>query len=459
MIRRTAFFLVLLFIVQIFASLPAEAFEYFRDPIAQSAYLAETEDGTVLYEYNAHARHPADSLAKIMTLLLAAEAVENDIISDNELIIMTESAWIDINEDSTTLNILPEEEMSFIDLLYSAYVGNANEANNMIALRVSGSIDAFVAMMNAKASEIGATSTRFVNPHGQHNESQYTTAYDQFLIFREAMKSSLFSEVASTFRHTTETIEGFDPRTISSSNSLINQSSRYYYRHCIAGRDSVTYEGGLSLVAMAEEDGLTLISVILGSNDVILTDGSAELRNFTETLRLLQWGYTQFAWRDILKTTDLLAKVPVLHGSGADFVNARPEASLSLLLNNAIPTESFIRTITLYSDEDDPLIAPISSGEILGEVVITRGSIEYARMNLVANTDINLNGIEYIRRQVTEMLSTTLARNIIIILIALVGLYVLLVIRYNIVRANRLRRIKNAKSDIIKQRHENFRDY
>jgi len=148
-----------------------------------------------------------------------------------------------------------------------------------------------------------------------------------------------------------------------------------------------------------------------------------------------------------------------MHGSGADFINARPESSLSLLLDNSVSTDSFIRNITIFSEEnDEPLIAPISSGDILGEVTITRDGITYATMNLVANTDISLNGIEYIRRQISAMLATDLARNVMIVLVLLIGLYVALVIRYNIVRANRLRRIKNAKSDIIRERHDNFRD-
>ena len=459
MIRKTALLLILLFIIQIIPGFHASADESFRDLAAQSAILAETEGGTILYQHNAHVRHPADSLTKIMTLLLASHAIENDVIGDHELITMTESAWVDINENSTTLDIQPGEVMSFIDLMYCAYVGNANEANNMIALRLAGSINAFVIMMNEKAAELGATETRFINPHGQHHELQYTTAHDQFVIFKEAMKSLLFAEVAGTFRHITESIDDFDSRTITSSNFMLSQSSRYYYRNLIAGRDSATFEGGYSLITMAEEEGLSFISVVLGSYDIVFDDGSAELRNYTESIRLIQWGYSQFAVRDILKTTDLLARVPIQHGSGVDFVNARPESSLSLLLNNAIPTESFIRNITLYYNDDNPLIAPISSGDVLGEVRITHNGFEYARMNLVANTDVSLNGIEFIRRQISAMLSTALARNIIILLALILILYIVLVVRYNIARANRMRKIKNAKKDIMRQRQEDYRDY
>jgi D-alanyl-D-alanine carboxypeptidase (penicillin-binding protein 5/6) len=218
-------------------------------------------------------------------------------------------------------------------------------------------------------------------------------------------------------------------------------------------------EGGYSLVALAEEDGLALISVILGANDYIFEDGSADIRSYSETLRLFQWGYTNFAWRDVLKTTELLARVPILHGSGTDFVNARPEESLSLLLNNAVPTNAIIRNITIFSEEnDDPLVAPIEAGDILGEVVISRNGVIYARTNLVANTNVSLSGIEYIRGHVRELLSSAAARTVMLILGGLLIVYILLVVRYNIVRANRLRKIKEAKNDLIRERHQNFRE-
>jgi len=459
MLRKTAVFLVLVFILQAALSFPASASGTFDGLVARAAILAEKDSGLVLFDNNMHMRHPADSLTVIMTLFLAAQAVENDEVNDHELITMTESAWHDIGENSTTQDIEPGEVMTFIDLMYSAFVGNASEACNMIALRLGGTITSFVAMMNDKANEIGAENTRFVNPHGKFNESQYTTAYDLYLIFSEAMRNALFAEVASTFRHVTEGIDETESRILTTSNALLNQSSRYYYRHSISGRDSATYEGGYSLITFAEEDGLALISVILGSNVHIFEDESTDIRSYSETLRLLQWGYTNFAWRDVLKTTDLLARVPVLHGSGADFVNVRPEEPLSLLLNNAVPTDSFIRDITIFSEEnDDPLIAPIEAGEILGEVIISRDGVIYAKTNLVANTNISLSGIEYIRGHVRDILSSAAARTVMLILGGLLVVYILLVIRYNIVRANRLRRIKEAKNDIIRERHQNFRD-
>ena len=459
MLKKTAIFLLLVFILQVISIPSASASDAFRDFAGRSAILIERDSELVLYDYNRHLRHPADALTKIMTVLLAAYAVEEDDINDHELVTMTETAWFDLNDNSTTQEIFPEERMTFIDLMYSAYVGNANEACNMIALRIAGSVDAFVRMMNDKAAELGAANTRFVNTHGQYHDMQYTTAYDMYLIFNEAIKSSLFLEISGTYRHITESIDDTGSRTLTSSNSMLNQSSRYHSRNLISGRDSATYEGKYSMIAYAEEDGLSLISVVLGADVRILEDESAVLRNFSETIRLLQWGFTQFSWRDVLKTTELLAKVVVLHGSGADFVNARPETALTLLLDNAIPNDAFIKTVIIYSERDnEPLIAPVSAGDILGEVIITRDGTEIARRLLIANTDVNLNGFEYIRRQIVELLSTNTVRYVIFILAALLMLYIALVIRYNILRSIRLRRIKNAKNDLIRDRHQNHRD-
>jgi len=451
-----------------FISATASAEVPFQHIAAQAAILVERDTGEILFEHNIHTSHPTDALNKIMTLILASYAIENDIISEHELITMTESAWYDLDEYSLTLGIEPGEAMSFIDLIYSSFVGNASEASNMIAIRMGGSIDGFVRMMNERAAEIGALNTHFVNPHGQRNPAQFTTAYDQFLIFNDAIRSSLFSEVASTFRHVTEATYESEARTLTTSNSMLNQGSRYYYRHHTAGRDTNLVEGGRSMVVYAEESGLSLISVVLGSSDQMFDDGSTDMRNFSESLRLLTWGFDNFSWRNILSTTDLLARVPVLYGSGVDFVNARPEESLSLLLNDDVPADAFVRHVTLFYDDYNQLAAPVTAGEhILGEVLITRDGLEYARIRLVANTNVSLSGLEYMRRQLVGLVfeeyedgsrMTSIARNTLLILGVVVFIYLALLIRYHVVRANRRRRIKHAKDDLIRERHQGFRD-
>ena len=437
----------------------AQASSRFGDVVARSALLTEVDSGTILFEYNMHAPQPVGDFAKIMTLLLATEAIINNEVHGANVVTMSESAWHDINENSSTRNIIPEEEMTLLDLMYSAFVGNANEANNMIAEYIAGSIDAFVRRMNERAAELGCENTTFVNPHGQYDERQYTTAYDQFLIFREAVNNNLFLEISGTIRHVTAETNMTDARRLINTNSMLNQAGRYYYRHLITGATSFLFEGGYSFIGYAESEGLPLISIIFGSSAIIHEDQSTDLQNLLETRRLLDWGFSNFAIRSIISSSDLIARVPVEHGAGADFVNLRPESSIELLLDNAIPDEAFIRDIIIYSEvNDEPLVAPIEAGTVLGEVTISRDGFEYGTILLVANTSIELHRFQLIRMQITEALNSTIVRNIIIALAILVFIYIVLIIRYNVIRQKRLAAIRRNKQALINERQNRHAD-
>ena len=455
MVKKTAIFAIILPAVLLFLCVPAEASSSFSDLVAASALLAEADTGQILFENNTNKRHPADALVKVMTLLLAAKAIEDGEVSEDDMVIMTQSAWHDISNRSATQNIRAGEEMTLLDLMYSAYVGGANEACNMIAEHIAGSVDAFVAMMNERAVAIGCGNTNFTNPHGQYNENQYTTGRDQFLIFRDATSMPLFSEISGAFRYTVPATNMSDLRRLTSTNSLLNQNSKYYFRHCTAGIASNTFEGGHSYVGLTETDGLSLIVVILGSDEIMQEDGSYDMRNLTEARRLSEWGYSQFAWRTVISTTDLIARAPILHGAGADFVILRPESEIKLLLDNDIPIDAFNKNITIYSiEEDEPLVAPIAAGDVLGEVSLTRNGIEYGPVLLVANTNIELHRFEFMRIQAKEILSSPAAKYVIWGLVIIIAGYIALIVRYNVLRRQRLNRINQAKRKLAEERRK-----
>jgi len=425
----------------------------FRDIVAQSALLAEADSGQILFEHNMRASHPADALARIMTLLLVVSAIENNEAHIEELIEMTDTAWEGLTSNNTTLNIRPGEEMTLKDLMYCAFVGSAAEAGNMLAERVAGSVEAFVELMNRRAIELGCENTRFFNTHGSHNSSQITTARDQFFILREALGNPIFAEISGVFRYSTESTNMSDTRRITGTNSLLNSAGKYYFRYCTSGMASVTFEGGHSFAGAAEADGLSLIVVILGSDEVINEDESVDMRNLTEARRLLEWGFSEFSWRTVISTTDLVEKAPILHGAGADFVNLRPETEIVLLLENSVPLEEFIRAITIYSvQKNEPLVAPIEAGEVLGEMSLIRNNIEYGPILLVANTSIELHRFEFIRMQVMDILNTPAARYIMWGLGLLLLAYIGLVIRYNIIRSRKVRKISEAKRKLAEER-------
>ena len=438
---------------------PAAAATPFRNIIAASALLAEADTGEALYEYKTGDRRPADSLTKIMTLLIAISACETGKVRQNDMIEMSDTAWLDMTSLSTTQSIMPGEKMTLLDLMYCAYVGSANEACNRIAEHVAGSIEAFIGMMNARAKELGCENTNYRNTHGQYNERQYTTAQDQFIVFREAMSHPLFVEMSSSYSYETASTNVSEPRRLSGTNSLLNANSKYYYRPCTSGIASASFEGGYSFVAFAETDGLSLITVVLGSDLVTFEDESTEMRNITETRRLFEWGFSEFSWRNILSTSYLAGKAPVTHGAGADYVNLRPELPIRVLLDNSIPDEEFIKTATIFSeDTGKTLYAPISAGEVLGEVTVTRKGVNYGTRKLIADTDIELHRLQFIKMQIEDLVTSTTARRVAAALLILIAGYIALVIRYNVKRRKRLRRIADAKKNLINERRSQHMD-
>jgi D-alanyl-D-alanine carboxypeptidase (penicillin-binding protein 5/6) len=120
-----------------------------------------------------------------MTVLLAIEAIESEKVSLYDEVTASSDISYDLIPDGSSANITAGETMTLENLLYCAMVSSANEACNVIAEYIGGSIAAFIDMMNAKAEELGCTGTHFNNTHGLPDEDHYTTAWDFALITRK----------------------------------------------------------------------------------------------------------------------------------------------------------------------------------------------------------------------------------------------------------------------------------
>ena len=187
-----------------------------------AAVIAEADTGRVLYELNAdEQRYPA-SLTKVMTVLLAVEAIERGEASLDDTVTAGMEAIQGMYYAGSTSNIQAGEEMTLRDLMYCAMLGSANEACNIIAVHISGSLDAFVALMNERAAELGCTGTHFNNTHGLPDSDHYTTARDFTMITCEAMAHDLFAEISGTVSYTVPATNMSGERRLSNTNGLIN---------------------------------------------------------------------------------------------------------------------------------------------------------------------------------------------------------------------------------------------
>ena len=300
-----------------------------------AAIVIDMDTGRSLYDYNADEQRAPASLTKIMTVLLAVEAVDRGEASLDDSVTAGDEALDGMVEDGSTESIKVGETMSLRDLLYCAMLSSANEACNIIAVHISGSIDAFVSEMNARAAELGCTGTHFANTHGLPDSDHYTTARDLAVISREAMNNETFYELSGTTGYTVPATNMSEERRLNNTNGLINpESTAYpgnYYEYARAGKPGHTDEAGFCLASMAERDGVKLIAVVLGGQRLDDGAGGSTYTNFSDTRTLYNWVYSNFEMQEILSSTEIVSSVDVDLAAHGGEAMLRPEESVRAL--------------------------------------------------------------------------------------------------------------------------------
>lgn len=159
---------------------------------AEAAGVFSMDGSQTVYSKNVYEKLYPASTTKIMTALIA---IKYGNLSD-EVTVTSDAV---ITEAGATLSgIQPGDKLTLEQLLYGLMLPSGNDAGAAIAIHMAGSIEGFADMMNQEARAIGATGTHFTNPHGLHEEDHYTTAYDLYLIFHEALKYPKFREVTGS---------------------------------------------------------------------------------------------------------------------------------------------------------------------------------------------------------------------------------------------------------------------
>lgn len=236
-------------------------------PIAESAGLFDTKDAEVKYAKNVHEKLNPASLTKVMTALVALKyGTLDDII--------TASANVQINESGAQLIGLKQgDRLTLEQALHGLLMYSGNDAAVAIAEHVGGSIEEFVNMMNQEALLIGATNSHFVNSHGLTDTEHYSTAYDLYLIFNEAMKEEKFTEIIHMTTYTTIYTDSkgkSKEATWNNTNLFLKEGSEYSAPEnviVIGGKTGTTAAAGSCLILLSKDaSGAPFISVILKSD-------------------------------------------------------------------------------------------------------------------------------------------------------------------------------------------------
>ncbi len=229
---------------------------------SEAAALFSIDDEQVMYSKNAFERLYPASITKVMTAIVAIKYGNlQDVVTVTEDAVITESG-------ATLCGIHPGDQLTLEQLLYGLMLPSGNDAGAAIAVHMGGSIEGFAEMMNEEARQLGATGTHFVNPHGLTDENHYTTAYDLYLIFNEALKLPKFREVTGTTAYTASYTDGNGSPVLKTWEGgnwyLVGQRETPQGLTVFSGKTGTTQAAGYCLImASRDEQEKEYISVVL----------------------------------------------------------------------------------------------------------------------------------------------------------------------------------------------------
>lgn len=357
-IRSLSALLCLIFFFGLFAGqFTARAIEYKMPEIeAKSALLMEATTGRILGEMNADEALPPASVTKIMTLLLVMEAIDAGKLSLDDMITASANA---ASMGGSQIFLKEGETMRAEDLIKSVVIASANDAAVALAEHISGSEEAFVAQMNARAAELGMTNTVFENTNGLDDSvsRHLTSARDIALMSRALLAHPQILNYTTVWMDTIR--DGSFGLT--NTNRLIR-----FYRGATGLKTGSTSRAGFCISATAERDGLHLISVIMGAP-------SRDIRN-EGAKALLDWGFANYSFYS--HTLEIEEPIYVRGGVTSSCVlRCTPFSAV-------LPKESTGKVeFTLSVPES--VSAPLCAGEKAGEVIYSCDGEEIGRADVL----------------------------------------------------------------------------
>lgn len=247
---------------------------------AEGGILLDADSGAVLYGKSIHVPYFPASITKILTALIVIENCNMD-----DIVTFSHNAVYNVEAGSSNANIDEGDQLTVRDCLYAMMLKSANEVANALAEHTAGSIEAFAAMMNAKAVSLGCTDSHFNNPSGLNDPEHYTSAYDMALIAQAAFQNETFVTIDSTLYYDLPpTKRNPDGLRVYPGHRMLKRNMSQYYPGIIGGKTGYTSLAGNTLVTCAERNGMKLIAVILNGHQT----------HYSDTKSLLDFGFANF---------------------------------------------------------------------------------------------------------------------------------------------------------------------
>lgn len=338
---------------------------------SKAQVLMEPSTGKILYANNEDERLLPASVTKIMPLLLTMEAIDSGKLNYTDIITCSKKA---AGLGGSQIWFEEGEKLTVEDALKAICVVSANDVTVAIAEHLSGSEENFVASMNAKAKELGMINTNFVNSHGIDAENHYTSAKDIAIMSRE-----LVNKHPEILKYTSIWMDSIRDGKfgLSNTNKLVR-----FYEGTTGIKTGSTSKALFNLSASATRDGTTFIAVVL-------TAPTGDIRN-AEVKQLLDYGFSNFKTKTIYKGGSIVDNITInkhLNNSLDVFI----DEDISILFEKGKEIEH--EEVIEYAVD---LKAPISKGEVIGNIIITEksGKEIIAKKDVIAKDDVEKSNLK-----------------------------------------------------------------
>lgn len=323
---------------------------------AKAAAVINGDNGEIIYSQNANTRLPMASTTKIMTGLLLCEYG-----NFHREITVTEEM---LKVEGSSMGLLAGDKVTLHDLLYGLMLASGNDAANVIAFVLGGSLDGFVQMMNEKAEELGLTDTHFATPSGLDADDHYTTAYELAKLTQYAMQNDYFAEAVSCEKATLNYGNPPYKRSLTNHNKMLN-----LFDGAVGVKTGFTKKSGRCLVSGAKRDGKFVIAVTLNDPN-----------DWQDHANLLEYGLSSIKQTEISPQYSS-CNIEVIGGEQSEI-----QLNLESVTINSLDTENI--TCEVYLPRF--VYAPITEDEVLGKVIYSRDGTVLAETEILANTDIKV---------------------------------------------------------------------
>jgi D-alanyl-D-alanine carboxypeptidase (penicillin-binding protein 5/6) len=326
-------------------------------PGARAAIVIDARDGTVMFAKHPDAERAIASTTTLMTAMLALEQARP---SD----VFTAPAY-DAMPAESRINLREGEQMTVHDLLEALLLESANDAAETLAEGVSGSREAFVEEMNARAADLGLEHTSYANPIGLDEAGNYSSARDLANLARVLLRRPRFARIVDMPEAELES--GARPRAVENRNDLISA-----YPWVSGVKTGYTANAGNVLVGSADgPGGARVISVVLGE--------PTETARNSETLALLRWGLSRFQRVRVLDPRRMVAQADIeYHDDSARLVPRR----------GAVITIRQGQRIRRRTNAPDEVKGPLTAGARVGTVTVLLDGSPVRRVALVTADEV-----------------------------------------------------------------------